>query len=90
LFSWNFLSDCCTLWLTMSSSISMKFSLITCRISSFRVLLWSLLGSLVQFIFVLLESGSGYPFSSFCSKSCTSWFLGENGFHPFFFFPYFH
>jgi hypothetical protein len=36
LLSWNFLSASCTFWLTMSSNISMKFSLITCRISSFR------------------------------------------------------
>jgi hypothetical protein len=47
LLSWNFLSASCMFWLTMSSRISMKFSLITCRVSSFRVFLWSLVGSLV-------------------------------------------
>jgi hypothetical protein len=36
LLSWNFFSASYTLWLTMSSNVSMKFSLITCRISSFR------------------------------------------------------
>jgi hypothetical protein len=36
----------CTFWLTMSSNIFMKFSVITWRISSFRVFLWTLLGSL--------------------------------------------
>jgi hypothetical protein len=44
-FVFNFLSDSCMFWLTMSSNISMKFSLITCRISSFSVLvgfLWFL------------------------------------------------
>jgi hypothetical protein len=47
LLSWKFLSASCTFWLTTSSSISMKFSLITCRISSFRVFFWALLGSLI-------------------------------------------
>jgi hypothetical protein len=47
LLSWNFLSASCIFCLTMSSNISMKFSLITCRISSFRVFLWASLGSLV-------------------------------------------
>jgi hypothetical protein len=43
----NFLSVSCTFWLTMSSIISVKFSLITHKISSFRVFLWSSLGFLV-------------------------------------------
>jgi hypothetical protein len=47
LLSWNYLSASCAFWSTMSSIISMKFSLITCRISSFRVFLWALLASLV-------------------------------------------
>jgi hypothetical protein len=34
------------------------------------------LGSLASFIFVLLESGTGYPFSSFPSESCIKFFLG--------------
>jgi hypothetical protein len=34
LLSWNFLSASYLFWLTMSSIISMKFSLITCRITS--------------------------------------------------------
>jgi hypothetical protein len=46
LLSWNFLSASYMFWLTMSSNISMKFSVITCRISSFRVFLWTSLGSL--------------------------------------------
>jgi hypothetical protein len=46
LLSYNFLSVSCTFWLTISSIISIKFSLITCRISSFRLLLWASLGSL--------------------------------------------
>jgi hypothetical protein len=36
----------CTFWLIISSIKSMKFSLITCMISSFRLFLWALLGSL--------------------------------------------
>jgi hypothetical protein len=36
LLSWNYLSASCTFQLTMSSNISMKFSVITCRISSFK------------------------------------------------------
>jgi hypothetical protein len=44
--SLNFFSASYTFWLTMSSYISMKFSLITCRISSFRGFLWASLGSL--------------------------------------------
>jgi hypothetical protein len=47
LLSWNFSSASLMFWLTMSSNISMKFSLITYRISSFRLFLWALLGSLV-------------------------------------------
>jgi hypothetical protein len=47
LLSWNFLSASYMFWLTTSSNISMKFSLITCRISSFRTFLWASLGSLV-------------------------------------------
>jgi hypothetical protein len=76
LLSWNFLSASYTFWLTMSSNISMKLSLITCRISSFRVFLWASLGSLVWFIFVLLEYESGYLFSLFRSKSCSTLFFG--------------
>jgi hypothetical protein len=47
LLSWIFLNGSYMFWLTMSSNISKKFSLITCRISSFRVFLWSSLHSLV-------------------------------------------
>jgi hypothetical protein len=46
LLSWNFLSVSCTFWLTISSIICIKFSLITLRISSFRLFLWASLGSL--------------------------------------------
>jgi hypothetical protein len=39
---------------------------------------------------IFLESGTGYPFSSFPSESCINLFLGGgNGFHSFFFFPSF-
>jgi hypothetical protein len=71
LLSLNFLSVSCTFWLTISSNISIKFSLITDRISSFRVFLRALLGSLSLFIFILLASGSGHLFSSFPSGSYT-------------------
>jgi hypothetical protein len=90
LLSWYFLSVSCTFWLAISSTISIKFSLISCRISSFRVFLWASLGSLSWFIFVSLESGSGILFSSFPSGSCTNLLLGENGFHLFSVFPSFH
>jgi hypothetical protein len=48
---------------------------ISCKISSLRLFLWTLVGSLVSFIIVLLGSGTGNQ---------------ENGFHPFFFFPSSH
>jgi hypothetical protein len=51
LLSWNFLSVSCTFWLAISSVISIKLSLIACRISSLRVFFWVSLGSLSQFIF---------------------------------------
>jgi hypothetical protein len=41
LLCWTFLSASSTFWLIMSSNISMKFSLITCWIFSFRVFLWA-------------------------------------------------
>jgi hypothetical protein len=47
LLSWNFLSASCMFWLTMSINISMKFSLIICRISSSSVFLCASLDSLV-------------------------------------------
>jgi hypothetical protein len=77
-------------WLTMSSNISMKFSVITYRIASLRVFLWAMLGSFASFIFVLLESGTGYLFSSFSSGPVLSYSEGENGFHTFFIFPPLH
>jgi hypothetical protein len=45
LLSWNFLSVSCAFWLTISSIISIKFSLSTCSISSFRLFLWASLES---------------------------------------------
>jgi hypothetical protein len=75
--------------LTMSSNISMKFSVIPCRISSLRLLLWASLGSLALFIFVLLESGSGYLFSSFLSESCTNLFWEGEWFPSLFHLPIF-
>jgi hypothetical protein len=41
LLSWNILSVSCTFLLTISSIVSIKFSSITCRLSSFRMLLWA-------------------------------------------------
>jgi hypothetical protein len=37
LLSWNFLSVSCTFWFTISSIISIKFSLSTCGMSSFKL-----------------------------------------------------
>jgi hypothetical protein len=88
--SWNFLGASCMFWLTMSSNISKKFSVITCRISSLRLFLWASLGSLASFIFVLLESRTGYPFPSFPYESCIKLCLGEEWFPSFFIFPSFH
>jgi hypothetical protein len=51
LVSWNFLSASCTFWLTMSSSFSMNFSVISSKISSLRVFMWVSLGSLVTSLF---------------------------------------
>jgi hypothetical protein len=62
----------------------MKFSVISYRISSFRLFLWVSLVSLGQSVFVLLESGTGYPFSSFPSSSCTNLFLVGEWFPPLF------
>jgi hypothetical protein len=87
--SWNFLSASCMFWLTMSSNISMKFSVISCRISFFRVFLWTFLGSLAYFIFVLWKFGSGYVFSSFLSESCTNIFLWGEWFPSLFCLPIF-
>jgi hypothetical protein len=46
LLSWNFLHVSCTFLSCIFSIISIKFSLITCRISSFRLFLWASLGYL--------------------------------------------
>jgi hypothetical protein len=80
LVSWNFLSASWTFWLTMSSNISMKFSVSACRITSLRVFFWTLLGSLASFILVLLESTTGYPFSSFPYESYIKLFWGGEWF----------
>jgi hypothetical protein len=87
---WNFLSASYMFWLTMSSNIAMKFSVITCRISSLRVFLWASLGSLASFFFVLLGSGIGYLFSSFPSESCIKLFFGGEWFSFLFVFPSLH
>jgi hypothetical protein len=87
LLCWNFLSASCMFWLTMSSNMSMKFWVITCRLSSLEVFLWPSLGFLASFIFVLLESGTGYPFSSFPSESCIKLFFGRELFQSFFCLP---
>jgi hypothetical protein len=65
----------------------MKFAVITCRISSLMMLLRASLGSLASFIFVLFESGTGYPFSSYPSESCIKLFLGGEWFLSFFHLP---
>jgi hypothetical protein len=44
----------------------------------------------VTFIIVLLGSGTGYPFSSFLTKSSIELFFEECSFHPFFFSPLLH
>jgi hypothetical protein len=90
LVSWNLLSASCRFWLSMYSIISMKFSVITCRISSLRLFFWALLGSLASFIFVLLESGTGYPFSSFPYESCMKLFFGKEWFPSLFLIPLLH
>jgi hypothetical protein len=78
-------------WLTMSNNISTTFSVIASTISSLRLFLWTSLGSLVSFIFVLLQSGTEYQFSSFPSESSIKLFLGGvNGFQPFLLFPSLH
>jgi hypothetical protein len=46
--------------------------------------LWASLGNLAQFIFALLESGTGYPFSS---ESCINLFLWGEWFLSFFHLP---
>jgi hypothetical protein len=74
-------------WLTMYSNISMKFSVITCRISPWRMFLCASLGSLASFIFVLLESGTRYPFSLFLSESCFKLFYVGEWFPSLFFLP---
>jgi hypothetical protein len=71
----------------MSNNISMKFSVITCRISSLKCVLVALLGSLVSFIFVLLESETGYLFSSFPCESCIKLFFEGEWFPSLFHLP---
>jgi hypothetical protein len=46
--------------------------------------LWASLGSLLSFISILLESGTGYPFSSILSESFIKLFWGGEWF-PFLF-----
>jgi hypothetical protein len=70
-------------WLTMSGIISMKFSMITCRSSSLRLFLWTLLGSLVSFIFVFWSPKLGICFLHFLLNPVLNYFGGKNGFHPF-------
>jgi hypothetical protein len=82
--SWNFLSVSYMFWLTMSSTISKKFSLITCRISSFRVfcgLCWVPWYSLSLFCFSL---DLGICFLHFTLNPVLLYFWVENGFSPFF------
>jgi hypothetical protein len=65
----------------------MKFSVITCKISSLRLFLWALLGFLVSLIFVLFESITGHPFSSFSAESCIKLFCGGKWFPSLFLLP---
>jgi hypothetical protein len=89
LLSWNFLSASYTFWSTLSSNISTKFSVISCRISSLRMFLWALLGSLGLSLFCCsLEQG--IHFLHFPLNPVLIYFGGENRFQPFFIFPLFH
>jgi hypothetical protein len=54
------------------------------------VFLQTLLGSLVLFVLVLLESGAGYPFSSFPSELCVKLFLRGEWFPSLFLLPITH
>jgi hypothetical protein len=65
----------------------MKFSVITCRISSLRLFLWASLGFLASFI-ILLESRIWYPCSSFPFDSCIKLFLGRQWFPSLFHLPF--
>jgi hypothetical protein len=84
LLSWNFLSVSCMFCLTMSSIISMKFLLITSRISSFNVFLLGFVGFLgiVYFCFVGVWIWVSIFFIS--SEFCTNLFWKTEWF-PFLF-----
>jgi hypothetical protein len=83
LVSWNFLGASGTFWLTLSNIFSMNLSMISCKISSLRLFLWTSLGYLVTFIIVLLGSGWGYPFSSFPTESSIELFFWGESFPSF-------
>jgi hypothetical protein len=80
----------CTLWLTMSSYISMKFSVITCRISSFRLFLLASLGSWHSLSLFCWSLELGIHFLLLPLSPVLIYFWEENGFHPFLIFPSFH
>jgi hypothetical protein len=84
LVSWNFLSASCMFRLTMSSNIAMKFSVITCRISSFLVFLWVSLGPWYSLSLFYWSLELGICFFSFPSESCVKLFWGGDWF-PFIF-----
>jgi hypothetical protein len=89
LLSWNFLSASSIFWLTMSHNISVKFSLITYRISSFRCSCgphWVPCYSLSLFCWSL---DLAIHFFQFPLNPVLIHFL-ENGSHPFFIFPSFY
>jgi hypothetical protein len=81
--SWNFLSASCTFWLTMSSNISMKFLVITCRISSLCLFLWVLLSSLASFFLVCWSKELSVHFLHFPLNPVLNYFGGRMVFIPF-------
>jgi hypothetical protein len=88
--SWNFLSASCTFWLTMSSVISMKISVIACK--SF---LWGCFCGhyWVPWCHLFLFYWSqelGIHFHHFPLNPVLIYFWEESDFHPFFFFLSLH
>jgi hypothetical protein len=76
----------CILYI-LSSVFSMIFFVITCKISSLRVLLWAFLGSLVSFTFVFWELETvGIHFLHLALNPVLNYFIEDSHFHPFFFF----
>jgi hypothetical protein len=90
LWSWNFLSASCMFWFTLSCNISMKFSVISCRISSFKMFLWASLVPWDSLPLFCLDLELGIHFLHFPLNPVLIYYWGENGFCPFFIFPFLH